>query len=200
MSNERLRRALTNVINGIKPLDYYAFYSAVTIGDTDGDTVDIRPNDTRFPREGLTEVPIKWGIPGVKAKVASGTRCYFGFEGGNPTLPVVTGWDWSSTSAIEILIQSSSKVTVVSPNVFLAESTASHPVPLGEVVQRLFRGVTNLLQSMAPIGNMGLPVPFATDALGTTEDYGAEGVIAVTGAMLPDLTDAGLLSSKTKTG
>jgi hypothetical protein len=41
-------------------------------------------------------VPIRYGIPGVVAKVAAGGRVLVGFENGDPSRPVAELWDNAS--------------------------------------------------------------------------------------------------------
>lgn len=191
-----LKEVFQKVIDGLRPLDYYAFYECVVVKQT-GDTLDLRPDDPRLSREGLTDVEIRYGIPGVRAKIQPGTRCLLGFKGGNPSLAYVHDFLYSDLALIELTVVASSKVVVIAPKVYLAEDNASHPVPFGEKVEALIKSVMSLLTTMAPIGNMGVPVLFASDVTGSSA-YGSGGAVAVTTVMQAD-ADA-MNSLKTSTG
>lgn len=75
-------------------VDYLAHYVArVDAQNADG-TLELTPEDSRLPV--LTRVPILYGIPGVSAKVSSGSRVLVVFTNGDPARPGATVWDRSS--------------------------------------------------------------------------------------------------------
>jgi hypothetical protein len=75
-------------------VDYLAHYVArVDTQNADG-TLDLTPEDSRLPV--LTRVPILYGIPGVSATVAAGSRVLVVFANGDPARPGATVWDRSS--------------------------------------------------------------------------------------------------------
>lgn len=70
----------------MRDVTYHKHYSATVQGQT-GDTVAILPDDEEMKANGLINVPIDQGLPGVKATVASGTPCTLYFENGDPQKP-----------------------------------------------------------------------------------------------------------------
>lgn len=80
-------------------LDYLASYPAVVKKQRTDGSLDIQPDDTRFPE---LNARIRYGVPGVTAKVAPGGRVLLQFEGGNPKLPVACIWESSSVTKLEI--------------------------------------------------------------------------------------------------
>ena len=64
----------------------------------------------------------------------------------------------------------------------IGEDNASRPTAFGDVVQRLISALWQMLQTMGPVGNLGVPVIFGTDAVGTTAEYGGGGINAVSAA------------------
>ena len=50
------------------------------------------PDNAALKGTGLTNVPIRTGIPGAKATVAPGAKCLLGFEEGDPQKPYVALW------------------------------------------------------------------------------------------------------------
>src|SRR5574343_585652 len=106
MSLDRLTEAFQNLVQAFRPLDYYALYQCSVVGQS-GNKLDLRPDDPRLPQGGLTEVPLRYGLPGVEVEVSNGTRCLLGFEGGNPSLPYVHGFLYGATDLKEIRIKAS---------------------------------------------------------------------------------------------
>lgn len=74
----------------IEPL---RLYPARVVGQPAGlgGALELLPDDTAMP--GMSKVPIRVGIPGVKVRVASGARVLFTFEGGDRRRPVVVSWE-----------------------------------------------------------------------------------------------------------
>lgn len=72
---------------------YHAQYiSTVQSQDSDGN-LDLLPDDERVRGTGLSRVPIRYGIPGVKARVVAGARVTLAFEAGDPSRPFAALWD-----------------------------------------------------------------------------------------------------------
>lgn len=100
MSSDRVKRGLVKLVQHLlRPTDYHAMYPARVESQNDEGNLDVVPDDSRLP--GMTNVPIRYGIPGVTASVKTGSRVIIQFEGGNPQKPVATVWD---ASAVEYLI------------------------------------------------------------------------------------------------
>ncbi|MFO7179585.1 MAG: hypothetical protein DIU78_012885 [Pseudomonadota bacterium] len=72
---------------------YHAQYiCTVQSQDADGN-LDLLPDDERIRGTGLSRVPIRYGIPGVKARVVAGARVTLAFEAGDPRRPFAALWD-----------------------------------------------------------------------------------------------------------
>lgn len=98
MLAERLH-AIVEAIIGPR-LDYRAAYpSRVAAQHADG-SLDLVPDSSRVPA--CTKVPIRYGVPGVTAKVAVGSRALLEFAEGDPSKPVATLWESASVTEVTI--------------------------------------------------------------------------------------------------
>jgi hypothetical protein len=106
---DRLTRAVGAIVRHLTAhLDYFALYPSKLVSQNSDRTLELKPDDNRLP--GLSKVPIRFGIPGVTVKVASGARVLLGFEGGDPGAPVATLWE--SGSVTELTIDATSDIKV----------------------------------------------------------------------------------------
>lgn len=86
------REALESFIRWVmRDTTYHKHYSATVQGQV-GDELDVLPDDTTIRANGLSRVPIMYGLPGVSATVAPGTRVTLYFEDGEPSKPRVANW------------------------------------------------------------------------------------------------------------
>jgi len=109
---DQMTRAISAIVQGLTAhVDYYALYPAKVVSQNDDGTLELRPDDTRLP--GLSKIPIRYGIPGLTAKVAAGARILLGFEGGNPHSPIATLWESASVTEIQLSIAAGGKVNIV---------------------------------------------------------------------------------------
>ncbi len=102
---DRLKQAVFTLIEvAMRRVDYYALYPAKIIKQDAQGRLELQPEDVRLVNmwPGLTAVPIRLGLPGVKVTVPAGGRVLLGFEGGDPMAPVALLWDISSVSKLEI--------------------------------------------------------------------------------------------------
>ena len=107
---------------------YSRQYPAKVISqDADG-TLHLLPDDDRMRGQGLTQVPMRHGIPGLTVKVAIGEYVNLMFENGDPKRPVAALWP-DGSSVLEVAIASAVKVTVTAPQIVVGsnESTAIQP-------------------------------------------------------------------------
>lgn len=79
---------------------YYAKHRCKVVQQHGDDTVDIIPDNERLRARGLTHVPIRHGIPGLRVRVRAESECLLGFEGGNPDVPYVSLWTAGSVEQI----------------------------------------------------------------------------------------------------
>ncbi|MBI2392824.1 MAG: hypothetical protein HYV09_24780 [Deltaproteobacteria bacterium] len=89
---DRLKASLLAVVRAVmSEVDYHKPYPARVIAhDSDG-TLQVRPDSDRIP--GLTGVPIRYGLPGVTARVPPGARCMIEFENGDGRTPIATSFE-----------------------------------------------------------------------------------------------------------
>lgn len=108
MDGDRIRRALYAIIQAIMGrIDYLALYQAEVIRQ-DGQTVELRPLDTRMPD--MADVPIWHGLPGIEVAVAKGAIVLLGFRDGDPTRPFAMLWQ--SETLTDVKLTASGKVEV----------------------------------------------------------------------------------------
>jgi len=80
---------------------YLAQYECEVQGQAEDYTLDLLPADERIRGTGLSNVPIRHGLPGVTVRVPVGASVLLGFEGGDPRSPFASLWDPDSIDAIE---------------------------------------------------------------------------------------------------
>ncbi len=95
---ESIVRTIENLLG--PRLDMRAAYPCrIVVQHPDG-SLDLVPDSKRIPQ--LTQVPVRYGIPGVSAKVRPGARVFVEFLEGDPSKPAVTGWETSSVIEIQL--------------------------------------------------------------------------------------------------
>ena len=75
----------------MRDVTYHKHYMATVQGQV-GDELDVIPDDANLQASGLSRVPISYGLPGVSATVAPGTKVTLFFENGDPSKPRVYSW------------------------------------------------------------------------------------------------------------
>lgn len=109
-----LRAALAKVIRQeTRTIDYLAMYRAQVVGQNKDGSLELKLDSPKFP--GMSRIPIRYGIPGVRVEVASGARVCVEFEGGEPMRPCATVWEPDSLKSITIT--ASEQVTIKAPKV-----------------------------------------------------------------------------------
>jgi len=95
------RAALAAFIrNVMRNTRYHAQYPATVQGQPTDSTLDLLPDDTSVRGLGLSNVPIRHGLPAVTVKVLVGSRVLLGFEAGDPQRPYAALWSASSIEYI----------------------------------------------------------------------------------------------------
>lgn len=79
---------------------YLRNYTAVVQRQHDDLTLDLLPDDERVRGTGLSNVPIRHGLPGVEVHVVVGSRVLLGYENGDPRRPYAHLWDPSAIEEI----------------------------------------------------------------------------------------------------
>jgi hypothetical protein len=81
-------------------LDLLAAYPATVVSQNTDGTLELRPSSSKVPP--VTKVPIRYGVPGITAKVAAGARVWLEFAGGDASQPVATLWESASVTELDI--------------------------------------------------------------------------------------------------
>lgn len=113
--------------------DYHAEYVARVVAQGGNGLLSVVPDDKRIPP--MVDVPIRYGVPGISAKVESGARVLIGFEGGDRRRPIATVWE--SAALTELRITSTTKVVLDCPDVELGDEGGAPVARLGDVVDLL---------------------------------------------------------------
>jgi hypothetical protein len=89
---DRLKTSINSYVRDLFPrIDLYAGYWCTVASQNSDGSLELKPDDARLA--GYSGVPIRYGVPGVSAKVSSGARCLLEFAGGDSTRPMVTAWE-----------------------------------------------------------------------------------------------------------
>lgn len=94
-------------------------------------SLDVRPeNSSMAPME---NVPIRLGVPGLKAKISSGQTVLLAFENGDPTKPFCSHFA-GKTECQELFLDASVKIVFDSPDVRMTSAATAPIARLGDAV------------------------------------------------------------------
>lgn len=148
--SDRTKASFEALVRSALPrVDYCALYPAKVVAQNADGTLELQPDDARFP--GLSGIPLRLGLPGVSVKVSGGARVLLAFENGDPSRPTATLWEASGLT--ELIITASVKVTVNAPAVALGDGLKI-PVCVGDTITGLANGggpVTGIIAA-TPVG------------------------------------------------
>ena len=77
-----------------------AYRAEVRVASSDGKTLDVKPENEDISSTGMSQVPVRVGIPGLTAVVVPGTTSVvlIGFEGGDPSRPYcMPAWEMGAS-------------------------------------------------------------------------------------------------------
>lgn len=96
---DRMKASLFALVRAALPrVDYYAMYRGKVVTWHEADqTVDITPNDAKIPT--MSGVPFRHGLPGVTARIGTGTSVLVGWENGDPQFPFACLWSGGESVA-----------------------------------------------------------------------------------------------------
>jgi hypothetical protein len=98
---DRLKAGLAAFVRAQFPrIDYYAGYWSRVVSQNGDGTLELIPDDARIP--GRSNVPIRYGVPGVKATISPGARVLLEFAAGDPSKPFATVWESASVTKMEV--------------------------------------------------------------------------------------------------
>ena len=113
---------------------YFGQYPARIVSQAADGSLELVPDDARLP--GCTRVPIRYGVPGISAKVKPGSLVLLTFEGGDPRRPVATVWDTNVLR--ELRVTAETKVVLDCPSVELGGDGGQPIARLGDIVEVIF--------------------------------------------------------------
>lgn len=149
---------LAIVESALERTDYHASYVARVVSQDDAGLLSVAPDNKRLPA--MVGVPIRYGVPGVSAKVESGARVLIAFEGGDRRRPIATVWE--SAALTELTITCKAKVTLTCPDVSIVD------VPGGAV---------------APVARVGDPIDIVFDAVAIAAAVAGGGILQAVGVI-----------------
>ena len=132
--NDGKAMLLALVERALERTDYHAQYVARVVSQSADGTLSVVPDNDKMPP--MTEVPIRYGVPGVSAKVESGARVLIGFEGGDRRRPIATVWE--SAALTELRIVSKTKVVVDCPDVSIGDESGAPIARVGDPIDIVF--------------------------------------------------------------
>ena len=125
---------LAIVESALERTDYHASYVARVVSQDDAGLLSVVPDNKRLPA--MVGVPIRYGVPGVSAKVESGARVLIGFEGGDRRFPIATIWE--SAALTELRITAKTKVILTCPDVRIGDEDGAPVARVGDPVDVVF--------------------------------------------------------------
>lgn len=126
--------------------DLAALYECTVVTQNGDGSLDLRPDNQSIP--GQSNVPIRYGIPGVQATVASGGRALLGWSACDPSKPFALVFDPATLTSLTIT--AASKVVVNAPDVELGGAG-------GQPIARQGDAVTVILQPFSIAGTCQTP-------------------------------------------
>jgi hypothetical protein len=102
---DRMKAGLAAWVRGLfARIDYLALYPSRVVSQNGDGTLELQPDDPRLP--GLSNVPVRLGIPGTTVEVQAGARVLLGFEAGDPARPVATLWEGGPLAKLTVVAAS----------------------------------------------------------------------------------------------
>lgn len=96
--------ALRALIGNKQQIDCSREYPCKVVTQNPDGTLQLLPDDDVMKSAGLDHVPIRYGIPGIKATVAEGARCHLAFAAGDVKRPFVCSWEYDPDKIVLISI------------------------------------------------------------------------------------------------
>jgi len=97
------RAALDRYLAGQRrSIDYSREWPCKVITQNTDYTLQLLPDDAAMQAIGLDKVPIRYGIPGMRAKLKPGARCHLAFAGGDPKRPFAHNWEFDEDT-VEVI-------------------------------------------------------------------------------------------------
>ncbi len=157
---DRLYKAFKALVDGLtKRVDYLAWYPGTIASQDEAGLLDVTVDDPRIVS--VVGVPIRYGIPGVTAKVKTGGRVMIGFDSGNPDKPIATVWESATVEEINVTAET---VRVQASEVLLKDpggrsiTAQGDSVTSGGLLTQICIGVPPTPPGAPPVPGSLLPV------------------------------------------
>lgn len=138
-------------------LDLFALYPAEVAGQNEDGTLELKPLHPRVA--GVSRVPIRYGVPGVRAQVRRGSLVLLGFEAGDARVPYASLF--AAESIDSLTVTASAKVVVKAPEIYLADEEGAQPLArVGDLVEVA-------LPPLTPFTGTVVPAPPGSPVAGT---------------------------------
>lgn len=99
--SDPVRTAFTKIVRQMtRTMDFLAMYPATVVSQNGDGSLELKMKSDRMPS--MSRIPIRYGVPGVSAKIKSGSVVAVEFERGDPSSPVATVWNRESVSELTI--------------------------------------------------------------------------------------------------
>lgn len=96
---DRLKAAFTRMLAPLLTrLDYSCFYSATVVAQNGDGSLELKSTNAKLPN--LSRVAIRYGIPGITAKLNPGGNVIVGYENADPTRPFCLVWDAATLQSV----------------------------------------------------------------------------------------------------
>jgi hypothetical protein len=121
-----VRALVGNTLIGPR-VDWLAKYDARVVAQNADGTLELKPDDDRLPS--YSSVPIRYGVPGITATVATGARVVLEFSGANPQRPIATVWE--SAAVMQLNINAATSITLnggVLPVARVGDTAGPYPI------------------------------------------------------------------------
>lgn len=96
---DRLKKAFARLLEPLLfRLDYSCFYAATVVAQNGDGSLELKAAHPKLPN--LSRVAIRYGIPGIAAKLNPGGRVIVGFENADPSAPFCLVWDAATIESV----------------------------------------------------------------------------------------------------
>lgn len=128
LSLDRLKKAFDQAVTTVLPLvDYHALYTFQVVSQNADDTLELQPSGkaatSKLPS--MSNIQIRYGVPGVKATVQQNAQVLVGWQDGNPMSPYAALWlTGASGDLITLEFSASESIALNAPSVSIGNNAA----------------------------------------------------------------------------
>jgi hypothetical protein len=108
------------------PYRYQGFYPAEVATQNEDGTLEIKALHPQIA--GLSRIPIRYGVPAVRAKIRRGSLVLVGYEAADPQRPYATDFALEAIDELIITVAGLGKVVVNADNIYLGGEDGAVPI------------------------------------------------------------------------